>query len=121
MISLRPAVADDVPLILGFIRALAAYEKMSDEVVVTEDGLRTTLFGNHPKAHVIIGELDGKPEGFALYFYNYSTFLGSPGLYLEDLFVTPESRGSGLGKALILHLAEIAAKRRLRAYGMVRA
>lgn len=110
MINLRPATVVDVPLILRFIRDLGAYEKMSDEVVVTEDDLRKTLFDGTPKAHVVIGEVDGKAQGFALYFYNYSTFVGRAGLYLEDLFVTKESRGQGLGKALILHLAEIAAK-----------
>lgn len=104
-ITIRIASLEDTGLILDFIRALAQYEKMADEVVASEDDLRASLFGANPKAHVVIGELDGKPSGFALYFYNYSTFLGRPGLYLEDLYVNEECRGSGLGKALILHLA----------------
>jgi len=105
-ISIRPALRDDVPLILTFIRSLAEYEKLLHEVVATETALEKTLFGEKPIAYVVIGELNGKPSGFALYFYNYSTFLGRPGLYLEDLFVNPESRGSGLGMALILYLAQ---------------
>lgn len=104
-VTIRPATAQDVALILRFIRDLAEYEKLLHEVVATEDILRDTLFGSQPVAQVLIGEIDGTPAGFALYFYNYSTFLGRPGIYLEDLFVSPESRGSGLGKALLLHLA----------------
>jgi len=109
-INIRAATPEDTGLILGFIRALARYEKMEDEVMAQEEDLRISLFGENPKAHVVIGELDGKPAGFALYFYNYSTFLARPGLYLEDLYVNEESRGSGLGKALILHLAAQARK-----------
>jgi GNAT superfamily N-acetyltransferase len=105
---IRSATADDVPLILRFIRALAIYEKLLDEVVATEDALRRTLFGDSPAAQVVIAEVDGRPAGFALYFFNYSTFLAKPGLYLEDLFVQPEFRGAGTGKALLLHLAKIA-------------
>ncbi len=106
--TLRPATADDVPLILGFIRDLAAYEKLSHEVAATADALRHTLFGDPAAAHVVLAEEDGRPAGFALYFFNYSTFLAQPGLYLEDLFVKPEFRGRGTGKALLLHLAKIA-------------
>jgi GNAT superfamily N-acetyltransferase len=105
---LRSATPADVPLILAFIRDLAAYEKLSHEVVATADTLRRTLFGDTPAAHVVIAEEDGHAAGFALYFFNYSTFLAQPGLYLEDLFVKPEFRGRGTGKALLLHLAKIA-------------
>lgn len=104
-LTIRPAIQEDVALILKFIKALAGYEKLLHEVVATEESLKETLFGRQPVAHVVIGEINGAPSGFALYFYNYSTFLGCPGIYLEDLFVNSESRGSGLGKALILYLA----------------
>lgn len=106
--SLRSATAADVPLILELIRGLADYEKLAHEVVATEATLRDTLFGSPPAAHVVIAEVGGRPAGFALYFFNYSTFLAKPGLYLEDLFVKPEFRGAGTGKALLLHLAKIA-------------
>jgi GNAT superfamily N-acetyltransferase len=106
--TLRSATAADVPLILSLIRDLATYEKLLPEVVATEDSLRRTLFGEAPAAHVVIAEEDGQPAGFALYFFNYSTFLSKPGIYLEDLFVKPEFRGRGTGKALLLHLAKIA-------------
>ncbi len=106
--SIRTATAADVPLILEFIRGLASYEKLSHEVVATEAALRATLFGSPPAAHVVIAEVNGQPAGFALYFFNYSTFLARSGLYLEDLFVKPEFRGAGTGKALLLHLAKIA-------------
>jgi GNAT superfamily N-acetyltransferase len=105
---IRSASAADVPLILTFIRDLATYEKLLHEVVATEETLRRTLFSNPPAAHVVIAEVDGRPAGFALYFFNYSTFLARPGLYLEDLFVKPEFRGHGTGKTLLLHLAKIA-------------
>lgn len=106
--TLRSATAADVPLILSLIRDLATYEKLLPEVVATEDSLRQTLFDAAPAAHVVISEVDGRPAGFALYFFNYSTFLAKPGLYLEDLFVKPAFRGTGTGKALLLHLAKIA-------------
>ncbi|MBI2497214.1 MAG: GNAT family N-acetyltransferase [Opitutae bacterium] len=114
--TIRSATAADVALILSFIRDLAIYEKLLHEVVATEDSLRATLFARPPArgepvapaAHVVIAEEDGQPAGFALYFFNYSTFLSKPGLYLEDLFVKPEFRGRGTGKALLLHLAKIA-------------
>ena len=105
---IRSATAADIPRILNFIRDLAVYEKLLHEVVATEEILRGTLFGSPPAAHVVIAEVDGQPAGFALYFFNYSTFLAKPGLYLEDLFVKPEFRGAGTGKALLLHLAKIA-------------
>jgi GNAT superfamily N-acetyltransferase len=107
---LRAATVDDVPLILRFIRDLAAYEKLLHEVEATPEKLRAQLFPaqGSPAAHVVIAEEDGAPAGFALYFFNFSTFLAKPGLYLEDLFVAPAFRGRGLGKALLLHLARIA-------------
>ncbi len=106
--SIRAATSDDTPLILSFIRDLAIYEKLLPDVIATEEALRRTLFGNPPAAHVVIAEEDGRAAGFALYFFNYSTFLAKPGLYLEDLFIGPEFRKRGIGKALLLHLARIA-------------
>jgi len=105
------ATENDVPLIFSLIKALAEYERMSDEVVATEAGLRETLFGAHPSAEVVIAYAGGEPAGFALFFHNYSTFLGKPGLYLEDLFVVPKFRGAGLGRALLTRLAELAVAR----------
>ena len=106
--SLRSATVADVPLILSLIRALADYEKLSADVVATEEKLTQTLFADPPAAHVVIADVAGEPAGIALYFFNYSTFLARPGLYLEDLFVQPQHRGHGVGKALLLHLARIA-------------
>lgn len=106
--TVRAAARGDISLILQLIRELAEYEKLLSDVQATEEALERTLFpvaGGTPAAHVVIGELDGEPAGFAVYFLNYSTFLAKPGLYLEDLFVRPASRGKGLGKALLLHLA----------------
>lgn len=111
MLQIRFATEADVPLILQFIKALAEYEKLADRVVATEDGLRKTLFGNPRFAEVLIAEADGEPAGFALFFHNYSTFLGRPGIYLEDLFVNPVARGLGYGKALLARLAAIAKSR----------
>ena len=107
---IRPATAADTALILDFIRALADYEKLSPEVTATEAQLRATLFPGTgaPVAHCVLAFADNVPAGFAIFFYNYSTFLAKPGLYLEDLFVKPEFRGRGLGKALLLHLAKLA-------------
>lgn len=104
-LHIRPATPADTPLILQFIRELAEYEKLLHEVVATEDILQQTLFGDQAKAYVAIAEWDGEPVGFALYFYNFSTFLGKPGIYLEDLYVRPELRGKGIGKALLAYLA----------------
>lgn len=106
--QIRAAAPADTPLILEFIRDLADYEKLLADVRATEDQLRATLFADEPVAHCVLAFVDGQPAGFALYFFNYSTFLAQPGLYLEDLFVKPAFRGSGLGKALLLHLARIA-------------
>ena len=100
----------DTALILHFIRELAVYEKMEDQVVATEELLTEWLFEKQ-KAEVVIGEAEGKPVGFALFFHNFSTFLGRAGIYLEDLFVEPSERGKGYGKALLTHLAQIAVER----------
>ena len=110
-VTIRPATERDVPTILGFIRALAQYEHLEHEVVATEDMLRKTLFGPRPYAEVVFACLEDKPVGFALFFHNYSTFLGKPGIYLEDLFVHPEARGRGLGKRLLTWLAKTAVER----------
>jgi GNAT superfamily N-acetyltransferase len=110
-LSIRPATPADLPLIAGFIRDLAEYEKLSHEVRFDEAKLGENLFGPRPYAEVVIGELGGVPQGFALFFHNFSTFEGRPGIYLEDLFVRPEARGSGLGKALLAHLAKLCVER----------
>ncbi|MBK6803049.1 GNAT family N-acetyltransferase [Novosphingobium sp.] len=110
-ITIRPATRSDLPLIAQLIRALADYEKLAHEVRFAEADLARHLFGPHPKAEVAIGELDGQAQGFALFFHNFSTFEGLPGIYLEDLFVRPEARGAGLGKALLTHLAALAVRR----------
>ena len=105
------ATPGDISLILRLITALAEYERLANQVVATEEALQATLFGPEPSAHVVIARAGGEPAGFALWFYNYSTFLARPGLYLEDLFVLPEFRGQGIGKALLVHLAGIAVER----------
>jgi GNAT superfamily N-acetyltransferase len=110
-IEIRTATPDDVPLIFALIGELAEYEKLSHEVVATEEQIRATLFGDRAVAEVVIASLDGTPVGFALFFPNYSTFLGRPGLYLEDLFVRPDARGFGVGRELLEHLARLAVDR----------
>jgi GNAT superfamily N-acetyltransferase len=110
-ITVSPASEADVPVILTFIRGLAEYEKLAHTCVASEDALRRTLFGERPYAEVIIARLDGTPVGFALFFHNYSTFLARPGIYLEDIFVLPQHRGAGAGKALLRRVAQIARER----------
>lgn len=110
-ISLRLATEQDIPTILQFIQGLAEYEKLADQVVATEEKLQQTLFGAHRYAEVVIAECQQQAAGFALFFHNYSTFLAKPGIYLEDLFVLPQYRGKGLGKALLQYLAKLAVER----------
>lgn len=107
-VSVRAALPADVPQVLGFIRELAVYERLEHVLVATEAGLMQALFGPRPCAEVAFVCLDGEPMGFALWFYNFSTFRGQRGLYLEDLFVRPAARGHGLGRALLRHLARVA-------------
>jgi GNAT superfamily N-acetyltransferase len=109
---IRVAEKEDTGLILRFIKGLAEYEKLSHEVTATEDLLQETLFGVRQVAEVIIGEYQGDAVAFALFFHNYSTFLGRPGIYLEDLFVKPEMRGRGFGKVLLAYLAKLATERK---------
>lgn len=111
-LHIREASPADVPLILDFIRALAEYERLSHEVVATEDLLRETLFGDRRTAEALLGYLDGEPVAFALFFHNFSTFLGRPGIYLEDLFVKPAARGRGIGRAMLTHLVRLAKERK---------
>ncbi|MEP6709112.1 MAG: GNAT family N-acetyltransferase [Verrucomicrobiota bacterium] len=109
--QIRPAILEDVPTILSLIRDLAEYERAPNEVVATEEGLREVFFGARPAAEVVLA-LEGKmPVGFAVFFHNFSTWLGRAGLYLEDLFVRPDARGKGYGRALLVHLARIAQER----------
>ena len=108
MLNIRPATKDDVGLILEFIYALAVYEREPHSVKATEADLLRDGFGTEPRYRCLIAEYDGKPAGFALYFYNYSTWRGRAGIYLEDIFVKPEFRKRGIGKALLLHMAKLA-------------
>jgi len=108
---IRPALPADVPTILRFVRELAAFEREPDAVLATEPMLAEALFGANPAAQAVLAELDGAPVGFALFFHNFSTWTGKRGLYLEDLYVTPEARGRGAGAALLRHLAGIAVDR----------
>jgi len=110
-LSIRSATSADISLIGQFIRDLAEYEKLAHEVRFDEAVMAQKLFGPRPFAEVLIGEIDGTPQGFALFFHNFSTFEGRPGIYLEDLFVRPDARGSGLGKALLGKLAALAVER----------
>ena len=109
--TLRPATPDDLQPIVGLIRELAAFEELTHLVVVTPETLAPHLFGERPAAEAVVGEVDGVVVAFALYFTNFSTFLGRPGLYLEDLYVQPAHRGTGLGRALLAHLAALALAR----------
>jgi len=109
--DIRPANHKDIPVILSLIKQLAEYEKMADEVVATEDILRKSLFGSDSSAEAIIASFENEPVGFALFFHNFSTFLGTRGLYLEDLYVVSEFRGRGFGKALLVYLSQLAVER----------
>ncbi len=110
-LTLRFATADDVPVILELIKELADYEKLSHEIVATEEMLRKSLFGERPVAEVIIADYLTKPVGFSLFFHNFSTFLGRPGIYIEDIYIKPEHRGMGIGKTILSYLATLAAER----------
>ena len=110
-ISLRFAEETDAELILGLIRALAEFEKLSHEVTADIDSLRRSLFGSRRVAEVLIADYAGRPAGFALFFHNFSTFLGKPGIYLEDLFIKPEFRGKGIGREMLAFLAKLAVER----------
>jgi GNAT superfamily N-acetyltransferase len=110
-IRIDPATESDLPLILSFIKEFANYVQLSHEALATEEILRETLFGSKRYAEVILARLDDIPVGFAIFFHNFSTFLGKPGLYLEDLFVLPEFRSKGIGKALLIYLAKLAVER----------
>ncbi len=111
VIRIEPAKLDDVPLILSLIGELAEYERLSHEVTATEDGVREALFGARPVAETLIAYLDGEAVGFALFFTNFSTFVGRPGIYLEDLFVRPAARRVGVGRRLFAHVARLARDR----------
>ncbi|GAB6390069.1 N-acetyltransferase family protein [Stutzerimonas marianensis] len=110
-LTIRPATRADADLILRFITELAIYERAEHEVKTDAAGIEASLFGDDATAHALICERGGQPIGYAVYFFNYSTWLGRNGLYLEDLYVTPEARGTGAGKALLKHLARIAVSR----------
>lgn len=104
--SIRPAVVTDAPAIAQFIRDLAEFEKLADQCTATAENIARTLFAPNPKAFAVMAEVAGEPAGFALYFYNYSTFLGKYGIYIEDAYVRPEYRSKGIGEALFKHLAK---------------
>jgi GNAT superfamily N-acetyltransferase len=110
--QIRPATPDDVPVVLKLIRDLAAYERLLDSVVATEASLRDSLFGPRPAAEALLAELEDRPVGYAIFFPSFSSFVGRPGIYLEDIYVQPEARGQGIGKALFLRVADLAVERR---------
>lgn len=110
-VHIRSATTADVPIVYSLVRELAEYEKLLHEVVATEELVKRALFGPKPAAECVLACVDGQPVGFALYFHNYSTFMGRAGLYLEDLFVRPEHRGQGIGEALLRYLARLAIER----------
>src|SRR5688572_12923891 len=110
-VRIETAKRHHAPILLRLITALADYEKMSDQVVATEDSIRETMFGDVPQAEAVIAYAGDEPVGLAIWFHNYSTFLARKGLYLEDLFVLPEWRGQGIGTALLVHLAGVAVER----------
>jgi GNAT superfamily N-acetyltransferase len=108
---IRTGTEEDAPVIFSLIKELAEYEHLSHEVVASVDDIRETLFGERPFAETLIGEYQGLPISFALFFYNFSTFLGKPGIYLEDLYVQPEQRGKGFGSEMLAHIATLAKER----------
>ena len=108
---IRTGTEEDAPVIFSLIKELAEYEHLSHEVVASVDDIRNTLFGERPFAETLIGEYEGLPISFALFFYNFSTFLGKPGIYLEDLYVQPEQRGKGFGSKMLTHIAALAKER----------
>lgn len=110
-LALRPATVTDVPLVYSMIRELAEYENLANDVTATEADIHAALFGERAIAECILAYWEERPAGFALYFHNFSTFMGKPGLYLEDMFVRPEHRGKGIGQALLVHLARVAKER----------
>jgi GNAT superfamily N-acetyltransferase len=110
-LEIRPARPDDIPVIAELIRGLARFEKLEDEVTMTEEMLAMGLFGDRAYAETLLAVEGGAPVGFALFYHNFSTFLARPGIYLEDLFVLPEHRGNGIGRALLVHLARVAVER----------
>jgi GNAT superfamily N-acetyltransferase len=116
MLTIRPATHDDAALILELIHGLAEYERAPDAVIATESDIIRDGFSGDPRFYCVIAERAGVPAGFAFYFFHYSTWLGKPGLYLEDLFVKPELRGNGIGKALLVYLAQVALRE--NCYGM---
>ena len=109
--SIRPATVEDAALILRFIRELADYERLLGEVTATETLIRHFMFGDQPRAEALIGEFRSDPVGFALFFHNFSTFVSRPGIYIEDIYVRPEFRGRGFGRAFFVHLAHLAIAR----------
>jgi len=109
--KIRPAIEEDAAVILSLIKELAEYEHLSHEVVATENDIRKTLFGDRPFAETLIGEYEGLPISFALFFHNFSTFVGKPGIYLEDLYVQPAHRGKGFGSKMLAHIAALARER----------
>jgi len=110
-LMIRTGTEEDAPVIFSLIKELAEYEHLSHEVVASVDDIRETLFGERPFAETLIGEYQGLPISFALFFYNFSTFLGKPGIYLEDLYVQPEQRGKGFGSEMLAHIATLAKER----------
>ena len=110
-LEIRPATADDVPLLVAFIRELAEYERLAHEAAATVDSLRDALFGPRPAAEALFAELDGRPVGYAIFFTNFSSFTGRPGIYLEDIYVQPASRAQGIGKRLLAYVAQVAVER----------
>lgn len=110
-LSIRTAIKEDVPLILEFVKGIAGFENLSHMVTATEETLAEYIFGKRPYAEVFFAELEGLPAGFAVFFHNFSTFVGKPGLYIEDIFVKPEFRGKGIGKAMFVHCVKLAKER----------